>query len=96
MFYYEVFVSIILQVNINFLLFVPNKFQLRQKIGLDRESNPGLSHPKREFYHLTIEPISRVFIPVSRTHIIRDNYVILFGQLEDGKVVLLGTISYNY
>ena len=24
--------------------------------GLRRESNPGLPHPKREFYHLTTKP----------------------------------------
>ena len=31
-------------------------FFFEEKIikGRDRESNPGLSHPKREFYHLTI------------------------------------------
>ena len=27
-----------------------------KNVGLHGESNPGLSHPKREFYHLTIEP----------------------------------------
>lgn len=27
---------------------------LRMQKGRDRESNPGLSYPKREFYHLTI------------------------------------------
>ena len=30
-------------------------YQFTQK-GLRRESNPGLPHPKREFYHLTTKP----------------------------------------
>ena len=29
----------------------------KKGVGLNRESNPGLSYPKGEFYHLTIEPL---------------------------------------
>ena len=30
--------------------------KFKKRTGRNRESNPGLSHPKREFYHLTISP----------------------------------------
>ena len=37
----------------NFLL----EWEKKKGVGLNRESNPGLSYPKGEFYHLTIEPL---------------------------------------
>ena len=32
------------------------KIEKKNRTGRNRESNPGLLHPKQEFYHLTISP----------------------------------------